>query len=182
MNLRLQESVVTDTGAGRSYVVRTSYAGRVVIVALSGIVIIGAATRFANLSLPAMALVDVCAVAVACLFAFNRTETLVDTSNRVIVKRGITAARPIPFDQIKLVSISDSGTMARGDAGPGQLRVTILSVSVEVTGKHHPIPLITGVPGDVLVREAREIAELVGKPVYVPDHLSALVDGLGPRE
>ena len=83
----------------------------------------------------------------------------------------------IPFESIKIVTFSDGGTATvirstdmMGNPVPNR---PIYSLAVEIQGKKHVHlkTLLSGVPTEELIREARHLGDVCGKPVFIPSAL-----------
>lgn len=173
MNVGLQQLSITTVADRRILTVGMPVAWRAVVGVLAVAASAGAvkfADNFAPVAVGAIVLIAVAA-------AFLTNTVVVDASARaVLVRSGIgpvTFERRIPFDTIKLVCITDGGTavLAANRSFGSPPPKPYYSLSVELVDHRNPVNLINTVPLAQIVAEAKELARISGKELFIPSQV-----------
>jgi len=178
MGFQFQQVTVDSTQNTRTLTLKTTSLSKTLLLIVS-VLSIGIGPTHSTTGIAAAGLV----VALSILMAFfGNTFTFDAASKQVVVCSGIGVLRGrsvIPFDSITMIAIGDGagygGKMSTGRdalANPRPFRPTY-SLSLEMR-KHPTKHLLTGATPEVLVREAKELAAMSGKEVFVPSYLEAI--------
>jgi hypothetical protein len=173
MSLRLQELTACSNGAVRSLTVQTTIAWKCVI----GIVALLSAV-LGVVNGPVGIVVAGVVVLLALPMAFFSNTLIVDsTAKQLVLRSGIGPIRgvsAIPFGSIKMITISDGGTIRGYGLSPFGATTcprATYSLALEIAGRSHVKTLLNGVDPNRLVSEAQHLATVCGKSVFIPSAL-----------